>query len=276
MPPEPSPDVADERPRSLDPEDMPEDEKPELLKKLEERKERHQERGIVARIGVVIIGVFLVMAGVVMSGPGVPGPGILVILIGLSFLALEFERAERLLERAIIWGDRAAERAENATPRQKAFTAAVGVLALAAFVTAAIAVGHPAGPGALSPAFETMNPFRGRPQRARLGLAPATKKGGEMDTYVILRRGGWRDGAELEEAAARSTEEGDKADSGVSWIRSYVLAEEDGRVGTVCIYQADSDEAIERHASAADLPVDEIVKVADTVIVRPDPQPAQA
>ena len=97
-----------------------------------------------------------------------------------------------------------------------------------------------------------------------------------MDTYVILRRGGWRDGAELEEAAARSTEEGDKPDSGVSWIRSYVLAEEDGRVGTVCIYQADSDEAIERHAKQADLPVDEIIKVADTVIVRPDPQPAQA
>ena len=87
---------------------------------------------------MVIIGVFLVLAGIVMSGPGVPGPGILVILIGLSFLALEFERAERLLESAIIWGDRAAERAENASPRQKAITAAAGVVALAAFVTAAI------------------------------------------------------------------------------------------------------------------------------------------
>jgi hypothetical protein len=97
-----------------------------------------------------------------------------------------------------------------------------------------------------------------------------------VDTYVILRRSGWRDGAELEEAAARSTEEGDKPDSGVSWIRSYVLAEDDGRVGTVCVYQADSPEAIEAHAKAADLPVDGIVKVADTVIVRPDPEPAQA
>ncbi len=97
-----------------------------------------------------------------------------------------------------------------------------------------------------------------------------------MDTYVILRRSGWADGSELEAAAGRSTEEGDKDDSGVRWIRSYVLAEDDGRVGTVCIYQADSPEAIERHASAAGLPVDEIVKVADTVIVRPDPEPAQA
>jgi hypothetical protein len=97
-----------------------------------------------------------------------------------------------------------------------------------------------------------------------------------MDTYVILRRGGWADGPELEAAAARSTEEGDKDDSGVRWIRSYVLAEGDGRVGTVCIYEAESPEAIQRHADAAELPVDEVIPVADTVIVRPDPEPAQA
>ena len=57
----------------------------------------------------------------------------------------------------------------------------------------------------------------------------------------------------------------------IAWIRSYVLEERDGTVGTVCIYQASSPEAIRRHAAAADLPVDEIVKVADTVLVRPDP-----
>jgi Protein of unknown function (DUF4242) len=44
----------------------------------------------------------------------------------------------------------------------------------------------------------------------------------------------------------------------------------------VCIYEAESPEAIGRHVQAADLPVDEIVKVADTVIVRPDPVPATA
>jgi sporulation protein YlmC with PRC-barrel domain len=57
----------------------------------------------------------------------------------------------------------------------------------------------------------------------------------------------------------------------IRWIRSYVTAEPDGSVGTVCIYEASSPEAIRRHADAADLPVNEIVKVADTVIVRPDP-----
>jgi hypothetical protein len=58
----------------------------------------------------------------------------------------------------------------------------------------------------------------------------------------------------------------------VRWIRSYVLEESGtGGVGTVCIYEASSPEAIRKHAAAADLPVDEIVKVADTVVVRPDP-----
>jgi thiamine biosynthesis protein ThiC len=92
-----------------------------------------------------------------------------------------------------------------------------------------------------------------------------------MDTYVIVRRNGWRTGDDLAEAAARSTTEGDSMPDDIRWIRSYVLAEPDGTVGTVCIYQASSPEAIREHASRADLPVDEIVKVADTVIVRPDP-----
>ena len=97
-----------------------------------------------------------------------------------------------------------------------------------------------------------------------------------MDTYVILRRGGWRTAEELGEAAARSTAEGDQMSDDVSWIRSYVTAEPDGRVGTVCVYQASSPEAIRSHAGRADLPVDEIVKVADTVIVRLDPAPVAA
>jgi hypothetical protein len=46
----------------------------------------------------------------------------------------------------------------------------------------------------------------------------------------------------------------------VRWIRSYVLAEPDGTVGTVCIYQASSPEAIRDHAKKADLPADEICR----------------
>ena len=97
-----------------------------------------------------------------------------------------------------------------------------------------------------------------------------------MDTYVILRRSGWRSPEELGEAAARSTAEGDKMPDDIRWIRSYVLEEDGGSVGTVCIYQASSPEAIREHASRADLPADEIIKVADTVVVRPDPVPVSA
>jgi hypothetical protein len=97
-----------------------------------------------------------------------------------------------------------------------------------------------------------------------------------LETFVILRRGGWRTAEDLQEAAARSTVEGEKMPDDVRWIRSYVTAEPDGTVGTVCIYEASSPEAIRAHASRAVLPVDEIVKVADTVIVRPDPVPAAA
>ncbi|MFO7571384.1 MAG: DUF4242 domain-containing protein [Gaiellaceae bacterium] len=97
-----------------------------------------------------------------------------------------------------------------------------------------------------------------------------------MDTYVIARRNGWRTAEDLAAAAERSTAEGDRMSDDIAWIRSYVLEERDGSVGTFCIYQASSPEAIRAHAAAADLPVDEIVKVADTVIVRADPVPASA
>ena len=90
-----------------------------------------------------------------------------------------------------------------------------------------------------------------------------------MELYAILRRSGWRSPEELQAAAERSTAEGERLGD-VRWIRSYVLDEGNG-LGTVCIYEAESPEALRRHASAADLPLDEIVKVADTVIVRPDP-----
>jgi hypothetical protein len=96
-----------------------------------------------------------------------------------------------------------------------------------------------------------------------------------METYVILRRNGFRDGDDLRTAAERSTLEGEKMPDDVRWIRSYVLAEADGSLGTVCIYQATGPEAIRRHAQQAGLPVDEIIPTADTVIVRPDPEPAR-
>jgi hypothetical protein len=112
------------------------------------------------------------------------------------------------------------------------------------------------------------------PPAPRLGSFPNERR--PVENYVILRRGAWRTPDELRAAAARSADEGDKTPDDVRWIRSYVLAETSGELGTVCIYQASSPEAIRAHAYRAGLPVDEIVAVADTVVVRPDPQPVAA
>jgi sporulation protein YlmC with PRC-barrel domain len=96
-----------------------------------------------------------------------------------------------------------------------------------------------------------------------------------MDLFAILRRDGWSSADELQLAAERSTQEGERRGD-VRWIRSYVLEESAGGLGTVCIYEAESEQAIREHAGDAGLPVNEVIKVADTVIVRPDPQPAPA
>jgi hypothetical protein len=61
----------------------------------------------------------------------------------------------------------------------------------------------------------------------------------------------------------------------VRWLRSYVLSETDRSFGTVCVYEAASPEAIRAHADAAGLPVDEIVALAETVLVSSEPVPTQ-
>jgi thiamine biosynthesis protein ThiC len=96
-----------------------------------------------------------------------------------------------------------------------------------------------------------------------------------MNTYAILRRSGWKSPGDLDQAAERSRKVGDEQMSDdIRWIRSYVLEEDGGSVGTVCIYQATSPEAIRKHGDVAELPVDEIIPIADTVIVREDPPAA--
>jgi hypothetical protein len=97
-----------------------------------------------------------------------------------------------------------------------------------------------------------------------------------MQLYGIQRRNAWTTPADLEASAERSANEGDKPDSGVRWIRSYVLAEEGGELGTFCVYQAENPEAIRAHAKASGMQADEIVPIVDTVVVRPDPEKATA
>jgi len=98
-----------------------------------------------------------------------------------------------------------------------------------------------------------------------------------MNLYVIRRPSGWRTPEELQAAAARSKQVGDEEMSDhIRWIRSYVVQERDGGLGTFCIYQASSEEKIREHAAWAGIPASDIFPVADTVIVRPDPVPVAA
>jgi thiamine biosynthesis protein ThiC len=92
---------------------------------------------------------------------------------------------------------------------------------------------------------------------------------------VIRRRDGWRTPEELQEAAKKSAHVGDdEMSDDIRWIRSYVVKESDGSLGTVCIYEASSPEKVAEHASRVGMPADEISEVLDTVFVRPDPEPA--
>ena len=98
-----------------------------------------------------------------------------------------------------------------------------------------------------------------------------------MNLYVIRRPSGWRTPEDLQAAAARSKQVGDEEmSSDIRWIRSYVVHEADGGLGTVCIYQASSPEKIREHAARAGIVVSDIFEVVDTVIVRPDPVAVEA
>jgi hypothetical protein len=96
---------------------------------------------------------------------------------------------------------------------------------------------------------------------------------GQFKTYVIRRRDGWTTPEALQATAAKSGDVGDNEMSDdIRWIRSYVVAEPDGSLGTVCIYQASSPEKIREHAERVGMPADEVSEVAETVFVRPDPE----
>jgi hypothetical protein len=98
-----------------------------------------------------------------------------------------------------------------------------------------------------------------------------------MKLYAIRRNDGWASPEEMKATAAKSLHVGDdEMSEDIRWIRSYVVHEPDGRLGTICIYEASSPEKIREHAFRSDMPATEIFEVADTVVVRPDPVAAAA
>jgi Nickel responsive protein SCO4226-like len=97
----------------------------------------------------------------------------------------------------------------------------------------------------------------------------------ELKLYAIRRLHAWRSVEEVEEVAARSKQVADDDfPTDIRWIRSYVIAEEDGSLGSICIYQASDPEAIRKHAHRVGMPADQILDIADTVVIRPDPEAA--
>jgi hypothetical protein len=98
-----------------------------------------------------------------------------------------------------------------------------------------------------------------------------------MKLYAIRRRVGWHSPEEIQATAGVSARVGDEEMSeDIRWIRSYVVHEPDGALGTVCIYQASSPEKVREHAERVGMPATEIFEIADTVLVRPDPVAATA
>ncbi|HSG57273.1 MAG TPA: nickel-binding protein [Paracoccaceae bacterium] len=89
---------------------------------------------------------------------------------------------------------------------------------------------------------------------------------------MIRRPSAWADQADLEKTAAISARIGDEEmPDQVRWIRSYVLSEPDGRLGTCCIYEAVNEDALREHARCVGMPGEDITPIGATVVIRPDP-----
>jgi sporulation protein YlmC with PRC-barrel domain len=98
-----------------------------------------------------------------------------------------------------------------------------------------------------------------------------------MNTYAIRREKAWPSADDLGKTAERSKEvSAEEFPDDIAWIRSYVIAEEGGTLGTICIYQASGGDAVRDHAERVGMPADEVLEIVDTVIVRPDPEPQPA
>ncbi len=96
-----------------------------------------------------------------------------------------------------------------------------------------------------------------------------------MELYAIRRPSAWTTPAELQAVAAKSGKIGtEQMPDRVRWIRSYVVKEADGKLGSICIYEARDPESIREHARRVGMPGDQIVPVLDTVVINPDPAKA--
>jgi uncharacterized protein (TIGR02611 family) len=103
-----------------------------MIERVRERKERHKQRGRLYRAAFAVAGVIVILLGLLLSLPGVPGPGILLLVVGLGMLALEFDRAERLLEKILERVEHVVDQAADAPRWQQALGIAATLVAMVA------------------------------------------------------------------------------------------------------------------------------------------------
>jgi uncharacterized protein (TIGR02611 family) len=112
------------------------------IRRLRERKERHQQRGRLYRIAVAIVGVLVILVGLALVP--LPGPGWLIVAVGLGILALESDRAERLFERIL---DRVESTTERLSPAQKGALTVLALVGIGLWVFATLRWEIPILPG---------------------------------------------------------------------------------------------------------------------------------
>ncbi|SEO43041.1 Protein of unknown function [Salinihabitans flavidus] len=95
-----------------------------------------------------------------------------------------------------------------------------------------------------------------------------------MDLYIIRRHGIWASDAELQATGEESIRVGEDMKDRLRWIRSYAVNEEDGRIGSVCIYEASDPDAIREHGRRIGAPSEDFQIVRGLTVQRPDPEPA--
>lgn len=97
-----------------------------------------------------------------------------------------------------------------------------------------------------------------------------------MDLYIIRRRGVWANEEELKVTNEKSVQVGEDMAERLRWIRSYAVTEEDGRIGSVCIYEAQDPDAIREHGRRIGAPSEDFQVVRGAVVKRPDPKPVHS
>ncbi|MEQ9336144.1 MAG: DUF4242 domain-containing protein, partial [Miltoncostaeaceae bacterium] len=91
-----------------------------------------------------------------------------------------------------------------------------------------------------------------------------------MELFTIRRRHLCR-AEDIEAVDARSNAAAAERASRMRKVRSYILDEGDGWLGSICVYEADGAGTIEEHAAAAGLACHEVERVSLTDVARDDP-----